>query len=226
MDVDASRTGETSGPASRLPVRWFTKAQTIPLGQATRSEARRAVEHSRPSSAFAQLPGRLERSRAGCPALVALFDGGEGIDPFGFYRATCGTGTVSEAAGAAPAGRFRHSWTPPGGGNPAGAGPRPRRRRPPLLLPVVGRSAHARRRTSSRRAARRRQPRAFGGRSQGRERGRTRQMEVFGPLVAHGPSAARYPETTKPPCLRGLLEVGGTGLEPVTPSLSSWCSPN
>jgi hypothetical protein len=24
----------------------------------------------------------------------------------------------------------------------------------------------------------------------------------------------------------GLLEVGGTGLEPVTPSLSSWCSPN
>jgi hypothetical protein len=26
--------------------------------------------------------------------------------------------------------------------------------------------------------------------------------------------------------LSGLLEVGGTGLEPVTPSLSSWCSPN
>ena len=24
----------------------------------------------------------------------------------------------------------------------------------------------------------------------------------------------------------GLLRVGGTGLEPVTPSLSSWCSPN
>jgi hypothetical protein len=32
--------------------------------------------------------------------------------------------------------------------------------------------------------------------------------------------------TTKPPHLRGLLMVGGTGLEPVTPSLSSWCSPN
>jgi hypothetical protein len=31
---------------------------------------------------------------------------------------------------------------------------------------------------------------------------------------------------TKTPRLRGFREVGGTGLEPVTPSLSSWCSPN
>ena len=30
----------------------------------------------------------------------------------------------------------------------------------------------------------------------------------------------------KTPPERGLRMVGGTGLEPVTPSLSSWCSPN
>ena len=30
----------------------------------------------------------------------------------------------------------------------------------------------------------------------------------------------------KNPARAGLSEVGGTGLEPVTPSLSSWCSPN
>ena len=28
------------------------------------------------------------------------------------------------------------------------------------------------------------------------------------------------------PAFAGLSRVGGTGLEPVTPSLSSWCSPN
>jgi hypothetical protein len=33
-------------------------------------------------------------------------------------------------------------------------------------------------------------------------------------------------ERRKPPGYRGFSEVGGTGLEPVTPSLSSWCSPN
>jgi hypothetical protein len=30
----------------------------------------------------------------------------------------------------------------------------------------------------------------------------------------------------KTPPERGFRQVGGTGLEPVTPSLSSWCSPN
>jgi hypothetical protein len=28
------------------------------------------------------------------------------------------------------------------------------------------------------------------------------------------------------PARAGLSRMGGTGLEPVTPSLSSWCSPN
>jgi hypothetical protein len=35
----------------------------------------------------------------------------------------------------------------------------------------------------------------------------------------------KWPRTGKPR-LAGLFLVGGTGLEPVTPSLSSWCSPN
>ena len=30
----------------------------------------------------------------------------------------------------------------------------------------------------------------------------------------------------KAPHEQGLQQMGGTGLEPVTPSLSSWCSPN
>jgi hypothetical protein len=32
--------------------------------------------------------------------------------------------------------------------------------------------------------------------------------------------------SAKKPAFARLFEMGGTGLEPVTPSLSSWCSPN
>ncbi len=42
-------------------------------------------------------------------------------------------------------------------------------------------------------------------------------------LTPEGPAHQGVKE--KPACA-GLLQVGGTGLEPVTPSLSSWCSPN
>ena len=41
----------------------------------------------------------------------------------------------------------------------------------------------------------------------------------------HDPAKRRLLEQQKSPCA-GLSLMGGTGLEPVTPSLSSWCSPN
>ena len=49
------------------------------------------------------------------------------------------------------------------------------------------------------------------------------------------PAATQYPPSAdnrraerlpKKPHLQGFSSMGGTGLEPVTPSLSSWCSPN
>ena len=40
------------------------------------------------------------------------------------------------------------------------------------------------------------------------------------------PPAATGASKRKPRGVRGFREVGATGLEPVTPSLSSWCSPN
>ena len=39
-------------------------------------------------------------------------------------------------------------------------------------------------------------------------------------------SGRRETPDEKAPPQQGFSEVGGTGLEPVTPSLSSWCSPN
>jgi hypothetical protein len=58
--------------------------------------------------------------------------------------------------------------------------------------------------------------------------GRTSSMTI---LVSkwtksgHTPDLVSSPENEKPR-YAGLSCVGGTGLEPVTPSLSSWCSPN
>ena len=40
------------------------------------------------------------------------------------------------------------------------------------------------------------------------------------------PDQDATPETTEPPAVQGIPEVGVTGLEPVTSSLSSWRSPN
>ncbi len=54
----------------------------------------------------------------------------------------------------------------------------------------------------------------------------TARSETFGPLVGHGTRPSLSPERRNPRVSRGFLGMGGTGLEPVTPSLSSWCSPN
>ena len=45
-------------------------------------------------------------------------------------------------------------------------------------------------------------------------------------LIRNHELASVLPLDDESPAFAGLSEVGGTGLEPVTPSLSSWCSPN
>ncbi len=44
--------------------------------------------------------------------------------------------------------------------------------------------------------------------------------------MAYGRGCRLTPESAEPPHLQGFRGMGATGLEPVTPSLSSWCSPN
>jgi hypothetical protein len=44
------------------------------------------------------------------------------------------------------------------------------------------------------------------------------------PPCSHRPPQRVRPRQTKAPCYRGFRSVGGTGLEPVTPSLSRWGS--
>ena len=51
-------------------------------------------------------------------------------------------------------------------------------------------------------------------------------LEGFGPRGGHGRRGDFDSVNEKTPHTQGFREVGGTGLEPVTPSLSSWCSPN
>ena len=53
--------------------------------------------------------------------------------------------------------------------------------------------------------------------------GRTRRRLARLPQTRTG---RRSPLSKKPLRQQGLRRMGGTGLEPVTPSLSSWCSPN